>query len=320
MGRQVLQMAKETPEQRAAREAAEARDAESRASLERGGLPIRAQERLAQERGPDGRPKIWTSDLSVSELLASRSVDFEPVSQVFGSSVYHMAYQVGQWSYNSTGEITSFSQALYHARSLALGRLLQEATALGAHGVIGVRLEHKEYEWGANLLEFSALGTAVRLRNWQGKLPMPFTSDLSGQEFLKVLHAGYVPVTLAMGCVAYYVFTSWNDEYAKRSWINQEMTGYTQGVYRARHLAFSRLSDDARRVHADGVIGSDIHMKVEEVTAYRYRPYSNESEAIEDYIVEFFAFGTTVAEIKKDHEIVKPRLVVDLEDKPVNIE
>lgn len=311
---------KETPEQRAAREAAEARDAASRASLERGGLPIRAQERLAQERGPDGRPKIWTSDLSVSELLVSRSVDFEPVSQVFGSSIYHMAYQVGQWSYSSTGEITSYSQALYHARSLALGRLLQEATALGAHGVIGVRLEHKEYEWGRGLLEFTAIGTAVRLRNWEGKLPLPFTSDLSGQEFLKLLHAGYVPVTLAMGCVAYYVYTTWNDEYAKRSWVNQEITSYTQGVYRARHLAFSRLSDDARRVHADGVVGSDIHMKVEEVAAYRRRPYSNDAETIEDYIVEFFAFGTTVAEIKKDHEIVKPRLVVDLEDKPVSIE
>jgi uncharacterized protein YbjQ (UPF0145 family) len=313
-------MPKETPEQQAAREAALARDAESRASLERGGLPIRAQERLKQERGPDGRPIIWTSDLSVNELLASRSVNFEPISQVFGSSVYHMSYQVGQWSYSSSGEITSFSQALYHARSLALGRLLQEATALGAHGVIGVRLEHKEYEWGANLLEFSALGTAVRLRNWQGKLPLPFTSDLSGQEFLKVLHAGYVPVTLAMGCVAYYIATSWNDEYAKRSWVNQEMHAYTQGVYRARHLAFSRMSDDARRVYADGVIGSDIHMRVEEVMAARRKPYSNEAESIEDYIVEFFALGTTVAAISEHHEVPKPRLVVNLEDHPLNIE
>ena len=311
---------KETPEQKAAREAAEARDAASLASLERGGLPIRAQERLAQERGGDGRPKLWTSDLSVSELLASRSVGFEPISQVFGSSIYRMAYAVGQWSYGSSIEITNFSQSLYHARELALGRLLHEARALGAHGVIGVRLEHKEYEWGANLLEFTAIGTAVRLRNWPGALPQPFTSDLSGQEFLKVLHAGYVPVSLAMGCVAYYIYTTWNDEYAKRSWANQEMHQYTQGVYRARHLAFSRLEGDARRVHADGVVGSDIHMKVLEVTAYRRPPYSNESEAIEDYVVEFFAFGTAIAEISKDHQIVKPRLVIDLEDKPISIE
>lgn len=98
------------------------------------------------------------------------------------------------------------------------------------------------------------------------------------------------------------------------------MTAYTQGVYRARHLAFSRMSDDARRVRADGVIGSDIHMRVEEVMAARRRPYSNEAESIEDYIVEFFAFGTTVAAISETHEVPKPRLVVDLEDKPLSIE
>jgi uncharacterized protein YbjQ (UPF0145 family) len=311
---------RETPEQQAAREAAEASDAASVASLERGGLPLRAQERLAQARGPDGRPKLWTSDLSVNELFVSRSVDFEPISQVFGSSVYHMAYALGQWSYSGTGEISDFSQALYHARALALGRLLQEAAALGAHGVIGVRLEHQEYEWGANLLEFSALGTAVRLRNWPGQLSQPFTSDLSGQEFVKLLDAGYVPVTLAMGCVAYYVYTTWEDEYAKRSWVNQEMGAYTQGVYRARRLAFSRLAEDARRVRAEGVVGSDVHMRVREVTASRPRPYSNDSEAIEDHIVEFFAFGTAIVEMDRRHEVVKPRLVVDLEDSQPSIE
>jgi hypothetical protein len=30
--------------------------------------------------------------------------------------------------------------------------------------------------------------------------------------------------------------------------------------------------------------------------------------------VEFFAFGTAIAEIERRHEVVKPRLVVDLED------
>lgn len=311
---------RETPEEQAARRAADARDAASRAALEQGGLPLRAQERLAQERGPDGRPKLWTSDLSVSELLSSHSAGFEPISQVLGSSVYHMAFALGQWSYSSSGEIASFSHALYHARELALGRLLQEATALGAHGVIGVRLELTQYEWGANLLEFSALGTAVRLRGWTGPLPRPFTSDLSGQEFVKLLHAGYVPVTLAMGCVAYYLYTTWVDEYARQSWTNQEMDGYTQGVYSARHLAFSRLAEDARRVSANGVVGSAMQMQVREVTASHTKQYSNETEKIEDYIVEFFAFGTAIAEVDPRHKVVKPRLVVDLEDSLPSVE
>jgi len=300
---------KVTPQQRAAREAEEARDAASRAALEQGGLPLRAQERLAQERNPDGRPRIWTSDLSVSEWLTSRSVGFEPISQVLGASMYHLAYNMNQWGRWNTGEIAMFSQALYHARSLALGRLLQEATALGAHGVIGVRLEHKEYEWGWNLLEFSALGTAVRLQNWPGTLPQPFTSDLSGQEFLKVLQAGYVPAALAMGCVAYYISPNWQDRMARQSWVNQEMQGFTQAVYAARHLAFTRLAEDARGFQAEGVIGSDIHMQVKRVAG------ANDNNAYDRYIVEFFAFGTAISEVSQAHARVNPQLVLDLEDK-----
>jgi hypothetical protein len=37
-------------------------------------------------------------------------------------------------------------------------------------------------------------------------------------------------------------------------------------------------------------------------------------------VVEFFAFGTAIAEISKEHQVAKPRLVIDLEDKPTTIE
>lgn len=152
---------KETPEQKAAREAAEAHDAASRAALERGGLPIRAQDRLAQERRADGRPKLWTSVLSVSELLTSRSVGFEPISQVFGSSVYRMAYAVGQWTYSSSMEITNFSQSLYDARELAMERMQAEATGLGAEGIVGAQIHEKSHGWGSHVIEYFAVGTAV---------------------------------------------------------------------------------------------------------------------------------------------------------------
>ena len=46
-----------------------------RASLQavmRGGIPLRAQERLAEEAGPN--PRLFTSDLSVSEFLLARDM------------------------------------------------------------------------------------------------------------------------------------------------------------------------------------------------------------------------------------------------------
>jgi uncharacterized protein YbjQ (UPF0145 family) len=297
----------ESAEERAAREQQEARDHASVESLQRGGLPVRAQERLARERAPDGRPRIWTSDLSVDELLAAHAVDFEPIGQVLGSSIYHIAYNVAQfWGgqmWGQAGELSTISQALYHARDLAMGRMRAEAQALGAHGVIGVRLEHRAYEWGPNLFEFTAIGTAVRLIGWKGQLPQPFTGDLSGQEFLKLLHAGYVPTTLAMGTAVYYVLPSWRMVQQMQSWYNQEVTPLTRAVYEARHQAMARMAQDARRVHADGIVGSDLRIDVHEVEVSEDKRY---------FIIEIFAFGTAIAEIGRGHEAVRPRLALDV--------
>ncbi len=54
------------------------------------------------------------------------------------------------------------TQAMYHARELAMTRMEEEADQLGADGVVGVRLAIGRYEWGADLAEFLAIGTAVK--------------------------------------------------------------------------------------------------------------------------------------------------------------
>ena len=40
------------------------------------------------------------------------------------------------------------TQAMYHARELAMTRMEEEADALGADGIVGVRLEVGRHEWG----------------------------------------------------------------------------------------------------------------------------------------------------------------------------
>ena len=77
---------------------------------------------------------------------------------------------------------------MYHARELAMTRMEEEADQLGADGIVGVRLEIGRYDWGADLAEFIAVGTAVKHR--EGVLHRapngrPFTSDLSGQDFAR---------------------------------------------------------------------------------------------------------------------------------------
>ena len=86
-----------------------------------------------------GRPgSIFTSDLTVNEFLLLRQAGFRPLGLVLGTSVYHVGLQVGRWSRNQ--EMDVLSQAMYHARELAMTRMEAEADVLGADGIVAVRL------------------------------------------------------------------------------------------------------------------------------------------------------------------------------------
>ncbi len=67
--------------------------------------------------------------------------------------------QYRSWSKNQ--ELDVLSKAMYHARELAMSRMRAEATAMGADGIVGVKLTIKRLEWDEHLLEFIASGTGV---------------------------------------------------------------------------------------------------------------------------------------------------------------
>ena len=149
---------------------------------------------------------FFTSDLSVNEFLLVKAAGFEPLGLVVGTSIYHIGFQVGAWSQNQ--EMDVLTQAMYHARELAMTRMEEEADQLGADGIVAVRLDVSRREWGGDLAEFIAIGTAVR--HAEGKLHRapngrPFTSDLSGQDFYTLISAGYRPLGLVMGTCVYHV-------------------------------------------------------------------------------------------------------------------
>src|SRR5213083_3123507 len=128
-------------------------------------LPIHARERLNIMRGDATHKALFTSDLSVNEFLLVREAGFDPVGLVVGSSIYHIGYQRANWTQNQ--EMNVLTQAMYHARELAMTRMEEEASALGADGIVGVRLLITSYEWGESMAEFMAIGTAIRSRSGQ---------------------------------------------------------------------------------------------------------------------------------------------------------
>src|SRR5207247_11301103 len=88
-------------------------------------LPIHPREPLNIMRGDATHKALFTSDLSVNEFLLVREAGFDPVGLVVGSSIYHIGYQMAAWNQNQ--EMNVLTQAMYHARELAMTRMEEEA-------------------------------------------------------------------------------------------------------------------------------------------------------------------------------------------------
>jgi uncharacterized protein YbjQ (UPF0145 family) len=261
------------------------------------GIPASGRERIARMKQDVARG-FFTSDLSVDEFLLVKQAGFEPLGLVLGSSIYHIGFQQAMW--NQSQELGVLTQAMYHARELAMTRMEEEADQLGADGIVGVRLDIGRYEWGADLAEFIAVGTAVKHRGGElHRAPngRPFTSDLSGQDFAKLLLAGYRPVGLVMGNCVYHVGRQGMLASLKQVGKNVEMPNYTQALYEARELAMERMQNEADELQAGGIVGARIVER---------------SHGWGSHVIEFFAIGTGVVATSEDHEIEKPALVLPL--------
>jgi uncharacterized protein YbjQ (UPF0145 family) len=261
------------------------------------GIPESGRERI-QRMKKEVERGFFTSDLSVNEFLLVKESGFEPLGLVLGSSIYHIGFQ--QAGFNQSVELGVLTQAMYHARELAMTRMEEEADQLGADGVVGVRLDIGRYEWGADLAEFIAVGTAVRHRGGElHRAPngRPFASDLSGQDFATLLRAGYRPVGLVMGNCVYHVARQGMMASLKQVGRNVEMMNFTQALYEARELAMERMQTEADQLQAEGIVGARIVER---------------SHGWGSHVIEFFAIGTAVVATSAEHQIDRPAMVLPL--------
>jgi uncharacterized protein YbjQ (UPF0145 family) len=262
------------------------------------GVPNDALARLDELR-PDREGHIFTSDLSVNEFLLVKQAGFVPLGLVLGSSVYHLGLQARRWGVNM--ELTTLSQAMYHARELAMTRMESEADLLGADGIVGVRLQVELQEWGSDTAEFLAVGTAVKASdatNWRNDHGRPFTSDLSGQDFWTLLQAGYAPLGMTMGVCVYHVAHRTFGNVLNNMGRNTELPQFTQALYDARELAMARMQHEAEQLHAEGIVGARLDQR---------------NHSWGSHTTEFFAIGTAVRPLRADHSIPTPQLVLGLD-------
>jgi uncharacterized protein YbjQ (UPF0145 family) len=251
--------------------------------------PKAADGRLAQTAGasPAG---VFTSDLSVSEYVLLGEAGFEPLGFVVGSSIYHIGVQIGRWSQNQ--ELQVLTQAMYNARELAMARMRAEADHLGADGIVGVQLRLQMYAWGEGCLEFVATGTGVRHLAGQGAHRAPdgraFTSDLSAQDFFRLLAAGAVPVSFVLGTCVYHIAHQGVMQSLRQAGRNQEMVQFTQGVYEARELALARMQAEAAAAKSSGIVGVTVDVK---------------NHVWGQHATEFLATGTAIRRLSSEHRL-----------------
>lgn len=235
----------------------------------------------------------------MDELVCLEDLGVEPLGLVLGSSIYHVGLQVSQYGQNM--ELNVLSQAMYTARSLAMGRMEAEAETLQADGIVGVRFSINQYEWGPELLEFLAVGTAVRARDATLQLRpqhgRPFSSDFSGQDLWKLVQAGYRPTRLAVGTCVYHVAHQTFRQTFNKAFRNAEMENFTQATYEARELAMGRMEGEAHQSGGQGIVGVRIEEK---------------SWGWGSHIIEFFAIGTAVTHTEAPRRALTPTMTLPL--------
>jgi uncharacterized protein YbjQ (UPF0145 family) len=267
-------------------------------------LPVHARERLATMR----KTHFFTSDLTVNEFLLVKEAGFDPVGLVMGSSIYQIRPPIADPT--RSHELESLSQALYESRDHAMTRMEEEAEALGADGVIGVRLEVNLHAWGKHVAEFLAIGTAVVHRHgahYRNKKGRPFTSDLTGQDFWTLLRSGYRPVGFVMGNCAYYVAPNelWATAGDAR---NAELTQYTHALYDARELAIERLQAEAEDLDAEGIVGVEIEEK--QHSWQGFLPSTTFGGQFRGELLELIVVGTAVVPVETGKPVPVPTLVI----------
>jgi uncharacterized protein YbjQ (UPF0145 family) len=287
-------------DERETRSRAQTEQASSLEALARGELPLRAQQRLGEiGRAASG---FFTSDLSVDEFTLVHALGLRPIAQVMGSSIYHVGWQQRPGSYGGwqpggvSQELSVVSEAWNTARLRAFARLEQEAKLVGADAVVGVHLTKGQHDWAAGAIEYVAVGTAVRV---DGAEPVerPALTDLSGQDTWKLWQAGYRPLGVVGASTVHYVVPGWSTQQASgywSSWANQELRDFTRGVYNARETALARMTAEARKDGAAGVVGVTIEHSAEE------REIDAGGSRRTDLVVTFHVLGTAIGERRTD--------------------
>lgn len=198
-----------------------------------------------------------TSLLSVPGAVGTDVAGFTPVGDVMGCVVHQIGFtETSTWS---ADRISQLAEILRQGYETVLDRLEEEATAIGADGVLGIDFTITSPD--GLVQEFVALGTAVRAQ--AGPRPRrPFTTGLPGQDVAKLMQAGWVPVRVAVGICGRAFTDLWQQSLVSEWAGNVEVPMATELATSVRADARAAFTREIGDCGADGGIVSDLKFDI----------------------------------------------------------
>lgn len=238
-------------------------------------LPPAARARIEQQRGSG----VAGSLLSAPATAAIRGAGLAAAGEVFGCVAMNVGWfgnvNCGAYASGFSGSFgggwtspvlttedgtwsafSDYVRAYESAWHDAVRRMLLEAAALGAEGVVGVQVTRSHLAGDA--WEFAALGTAVRVVDGSlvghDEQRRVWAADLSAEDVAAAIHSGRRPAGIAFGLAVSTKHEDWQLRQQRSSWTGTEVEGMTEVLHASRDAARARVTASAKRLGSGGTL------------------------------------------------------------------
>ena len=222
----------------------------------------------------------FSTSASAQELYCQEDCGFKPHSFVFGNVAYSIGVGgniKGAFRGLKRGEVPQYTEIFDKTRHLALARITEEAKAVKANAVIGIKTSITSLLGTQEMIMIGTASSHPALVNFSQE---PVTSEMTNEELWNLVNIGYLPIKLVMGVSVYSLGIASGIGAFFKSLVGGKIDTLTEMLYEARQKAFERIQLDAENCGADEVVG---------VKTYVYN--------LGGGLVEFLVIGTAIKKV-----------------------
>lgn len=194
------------------------------------------------------------SGLSGNEMYCAHILGYDPGNLLVGNSVFSLGFIGGIGSSLRQivgGEIKQYTNIISEGRRLSLERFSKELQQSDGDGATGVT---SELIFHPGNVEFLTVGSTLHRKGTQPG-GHSFATSADAQELFCQWDAGYTPIDFVFGNVAYSIGIGKGITGAFRQLAKGEVRQYSDIFNTTRHLALTRIQDEARARGANSVVG-----------------------------------------------------------------